>query len=86
MQTKFVTESALKRFIDAFASASGLRGISRNRADTEFREGATDLSKMPLQDLAAGLGSVEEMACSVGIQGAEDAVGGDTVFEQAHAT
>ena len=86
MQTEFVAESALKRFVDAFATTSGLGRISGNRADTEFREGAADLSQMAFENLAAGLGGEKEMAGPVGIQGAEDAVGSDTVFEQAHAT
>ena len=85
VQTKFIAESVLKSFVDAFAPASGLRGISRNGADTQFCEGAANLSQMALQDLTAGLGSVEEMAGPVRIQGAEDSVLGNTVFEQLHA-
>ena len=86
VQTEFITESTLKSFVDAFAPASGLRRISRNRTDAELSEGASDLSQMALQDFTVSLGSEEEMARSVRIQGAEDAVSGDTVFEQAHTT
>ena len=85
VQTEFIAESALKSFVDAFAATSGLRGISRDRADAEFSEGSADLSEMTLENLAAGLGSVEEMAGPVRIQGAEDSVLGNTVFEQLHA-
>ena len=84
-QTEFIAESALKSFVDSFAAASGLRRISGNGADAEFCEGTADLSEMTFEDFAAGLWSEEEMASSVRIQGAEDAVLGDTVFEQAHA-
>ena len=85
VETEFVGKSALKSFVDAFAAASRLRGISRNGPDAQFCEGAADLSEMSLQDLAAGFGSEKEMAGSVRIQGAIDAVRGDTIFEQSHA-
>ena len=46
VQTKFVRESALKRFVDAFAAGSGLRRISRDGTDAQVREGTADLSQM----------------------------------------
>ena len=84
MQTEFVAESALKRFVDAFAAATSLRRISRDRADAEFSECTADLSEMTLEDLAACLWSEEEMAGPVGIQGAEDATRGNAVFKEPH--
>ena len=84
VQTEFVAESALKSFVDAFAATSGLRGISRDRADAEFSECTADLSEMTLEDLAACLWSEEEMAGPVGIQGAEDATRGNAVFKEPH--
>ena len=44
VQTEFVAESALKGFVDAFAPAACLGGISRDRANAQFCEGAADLS------------------------------------------
>lgn len=85
VQTKFVAKSALKGLVDAFTAASSLRRISGNGADAQFRESTADLSEMAFEDLAAGLGSEEEMASSVRIQGAEDTVFGNAVFEQLHA-
>jgi len=85
VQAKFVRKPALKGLIDAFTAASGLGRVSRDRPDAQFCEGAADLSQMAFEDLAAGFWSQKEMAGPVGIQGAEDAVLGNTVFEQEHA-
>ena len=86
MQTEFIAESALKGFIDAFAAAPGFWGISGNGTGTQLGEGTSNLSEVAFLDRAAGLGSEEEMTGSVRIQGAEDAVTGDTVSEEAHTT
>ncbi len=85
VQTKLVWESALKGLIDAFAPASGLRGISRNRTDAQFCEGAADLGQMAFLDWAACLGSEEEMSGPVRIQGAEDPVRGNAIAQKEHA-
>ena len=85
VQTKFVTESALKGFIDTLATTSCLRRIGRDRTDAQFCESASDLSQMAFEDLAAGFWGKEEMACPVRIQGAEDAAVGDAISEQEHA-
>ena len=39
---------------------------------------------MAFQDFLTGLGSEEEVGSSIGIQGAEDSVCGDTVVKKAH--
>lgn len=85
VQTEFVAESALKGFIDAFTPAACLRGISRNRADPQFCEGPANLSQMSFLDWPACLGSEKEVGSPVGVEGAEDAVDGDAIFEDAHA-
>lgn len=86
VQAEFIQESALKSSIDPFAPASGFRRISGDRPDAQLREGAAYLSQMSFQDLASSFGSKEEMAGPVRIQGAEDPLVCDTIFEKLHAT
>ena len=85
VQTKFITESALQSAVNSFSSPPCLRRISGNGADAQFCESSSDLSEMAFKDFAPGFRSKEEMACSVRIQGAEDPMFSDTVFEELHA-
>ena len=53
--------------------------------DAELAEGAADLGKALLVDLAAGLGGEEVMAAAVGVEAAEQALGLDHLLEPAKA-
>ena len=84
MQAELVWESALKGFVDALTTASGLRGISRDRANAQFRQGPSDLSQMAFLHRPAGLWGEEEVGSPVGVERAEDAMSGDAVSQKGH--
>ena len=85
MRAELVWESALKGFVDAYTAASGLRGISRDRANAEFRQGSSDLSQMAFLHGPAGLWGQEEVGSPVRVERAEDAVSGDAISQKGHA-
>ena len=85
MQTKFVRESTLKSFVDAFTAASGLGGISWDRPDAQISKSAADLSEVALLDFATCLWGQEEVGSPVRVERAEDTVNGDAISQKGHA-
>ena len=55
MQSKLITEPALKGFIDALSTAPGFRGISRDGPNAQLCQGLSDLGQMAFLDLLSGL-------------------------------
>jgi hypothetical protein len=67
-------EAVLEHAEHSLGTPAGFGRIGRDVLDAELGEGATDVGKVVLVDLAASGRGLEVMAAAIGVEGAEQAM------------